>query len=148
MMEKYKNLQKTSNSSSALHHDMVQRVLPSVAEFINKRFEFLPQKRDSLIDTLNSFKKVLLERGGMYTVAREDDNDEYNVGDDNDEPVQYVFEKAEQEDDPTEPPATQAQSEFGEPEPKTTKQTRKVKEEEKHFMPKEIASKGKSASPS
>lgn len=87
MMEKYKNLQKTSNSSSALHHDMVQRVLPSVAEFINKRFEFLPQKRDSLIDTLNSFKKVLLERGGMYTVAREDDNDEYNVGDDNDEPV-------------------------------------------------------------
>lgn len=75
IIEKYKHASRNSVSGSALHHDMIQKVLPTVSDFIEKRFQFLPQKRDSLLDIMKSFTEVLLERANMFETKPKDDDD-------------------------------------------------------------------------
>lgn len=47
---------------------MVQKVLPSVSQYITERFNFVPQKKESLSDVINQFKEILLAQNNQFEV--------------------------------------------------------------------------------
>jgi hypothetical protein len=76
-------------TGSAIHHDLIQRVLPDVSEFIRKRFEFLPSKKQTLLDVMTSFRDILLDRGGFRDTGDIPDIPDYFDGGDDDDGDDY-----------------------------------------------------------
>lgn len=69
-----------------------------MSEFIRKRFEFLPARKQSLLDVMTSFRDIILDRGGLWDVGDggngnggggggdepfflDDDDDDESIGD-------------------------------------------------------------------
>lgn len=83
LIDRYRRIKRNGVNNAILAQTMISRVLPDIAQYIDKRFEFIKEKRNPLLKSIEDLKNLFLQNNSLTDLSKQQ-YDDYSDEDDTD----------------------------------------------------------------